>query len=164
MPVATIPKSILAKPRGCMQIHSDGEDVSLFIREEKIHIGDYPRCCHTDIKMPTWDSPPILAIALLVRLARRELMTFQTWINAGNPAGVRIVQALGRQRVLDIRLTTDEGIARTFRCGNTVRSTARRVVRQIENRAKAWSNEKFDEVCNHIDRLYPTQSALWRNT
>lgn len=164
MTVATFPKTILAKRSGCMELHCEGEDVALFIREQKIHVGDYPRSCHADVKLPTWDSPPILAIALLARLARRELMTFQSWINGGNPTGVRTIQALARQRVLDIHLVTEEGVARTLRCGNTVRGIARRIVGELERRAKAWSDDKFEEVCGQIDRLYPTPSGLWRNT
>jgi hypothetical protein len=156
-----IPRSILEKPAGCMAIEPTASDVSALVRMTKWGAAHLARFCDVDMQLPWWDSPPVLAVALLLRLARDELLTYQTWIDAGNPHGVRVLQNLANRDHIQVHIVTDQ-IERTLRAHNTVRRAALNLVRLIGPRRHAWGKDLFEQARQRIDTLYPTADRLWR--
>lgn len=136
-------------------------DVVLYLREEDWGMKKYPRLCPVELRLGTWEIDKVLAVVLLLRLARTDLTTFETWINAGDPNGVRALQCLAGQSNIDVHIVADKQ-TRSLRAANHLRIDASMIINTIRGR-NAWSPEEFQRACARVSRLYPTPHALWWN-
>jgi hypothetical protein len=144
-----------------MIIEPGSPDINVFIRTTKWAAADLPRHCDIDMQLPSWDAPPVLAVAFLLRLARDELLTYQTWINAGNANGICLLQNMASRDHFRIHIVTDQ-IERCLRTHNIVRRQAVAHTRRVGPRRDGWSQKAFDEIRQRIDTLYPTPAKLWQ--
>ncbi|MFQ5805653.1 MAG: hypothetical protein ACE5I3_04300 [Phycisphaerae bacterium] len=161
MAVLQPPKSILAKPVECMVVEPTTHALQLFIREDPVKLGDYPHPCSVDIRLPAWDYQPVVAIALLVCVARRWRLICQTWINPARLEGIRILGNLTKEGRIYVHIVTDR-VRRTIRVPNVVKRDASRLRKTLSARPCNWSDESFEEARQQIDTLYPTPARLWR--
>jgi hypothetical protein len=160
MTACKIPQSILAKPVECMVVRPTAHALQVFIREDPVRLGDYPRPCSVDIRLPSWDCQPVIAVALLVSVARRWRLTCQTWINPARLEGIRVLNNLSNEGRIYVHIVTNH-VARMIRAPNVVKRDAKRLLAQLSMRERHWSGEAFDEACRQIDTLYPTPARLW---
>lgn len=161
--MATVaPPAILSKPRGCMIVHYGGGGVELMVRESRVRMGDYPRVCPVQLKMCAWDYSPVIVVAILARFNRQAVMTYQSWLDCGEPAGVSLLKQFPRRDEINVHLVTDE-IARTFRVPNVLSRKARQVIERLEQHQKGWSREQFAQARAKLDRLYVTAADVWRS-
>lgn len=160
------PEHLLKKPVGCMALAYWQDSVSVFVREDARHVGDYPQQCSVELMLRSWVVEPIIAVAALARFAKRELMTYQSWINVGDASGARLIKNLSDQSHVNIHLLTTK-IARTFKIPNAIQAEARTLANKVAAELLAWDQADFDKVRAQLDHLYPTASAMWqawRNT
>lgn len=154
-----LPDSVLKLPRGALAATLIDPHVVLFLREEEWGLKKYPAHCPVEVRLGTWELEPVILVALLLRLARSDATTFETWINIGEPLGVRTLQHLERQATIDVHVVTDR-IARSLRAAGTFRASASDLVRTIRAR-EAWTQAQFANAQKQLTKRYPTASALW---
>lgn len=155
-----IPPVLRIKPTGCMAAVGDKNSLDLFVREEEWGMKKYPGRFPIELRLVTWDDERVLLIALLVRLNCNDHTTLDTWINAGEPAGVRLMQAICAHPTLNLHFVTQSEVLRSIRHSNTVQSAATEVLQSPTIR-RTWSADDFKRARDQINVLYPTASALW---
>lgn len=158
--VLEVPQGVYSACPGSVNIHLTEQGAAVYLRATPDSIGTFPQHVKAEVKLPSWESPPIVAVALLVRLGGRPDLTFQHWINAGNPHGIRTLQQFSRTGHLPVFVVTDR-IARSHRASNTLRTKATYLVSQLAPRIHAWSHELYHETTARLDRLYTTPARLW---
>lgn len=156
-----VPDEIKALPPGRLVALPVDTDVVLYLREEDFGMKRYPRQCPVELRLGTWQIDKVLAAVLLLRLARTDLTTFEFWLNAGEPTGVRTLQCLAAQAFVDVHVVADKEV-RSLRVNNPLRVDASQIVNTIRGH-NAWSLEDFQRACARISALYPTPHALWWN-
>lgn len=154
-----IPDWVRALPAGRLIAHPVDNRVVLYLREEDFGMRRYPPKCPTELRLAVWEMDHILVIVLLLRLARTDLTTFECWIHAGEPRGVRTLQCLADQEQVDIQIVADRE-QRWLRAANRVRKEAAQLVETIRGR-DAWEESDFQNACARVAKLYPTSHALW---
>lgn len=158
--LAPAPPRVLAANVGSLIAEPTAHSLDLYLREEPVHIGDYPQPCPVDIHLPSWHYPPTTVIAIVVRLARKDRLTFQTWINAAEMRGRAILSNLASDGRLFVHLVTT-AVVRSLRVPNVVKRHAVRLVDELARRG-SWDPAQFDEGRRRVDTLYPTPSKLFR--
>lgn len=137
--------------------------MALFLREEKWGMKKYvsstPGRFPIEFRIMTWDDERVLLIALILRLNRNDHTTFDAWVNAGDPAGVRVLQALATHDNIDLHFVATD-VFRTIRIPNSAKSRAALVLQTSAVR-RTWSAEQFAAARSRLMVLYPTASALW---
>lgn len=156
-----VPDSVRSLAPGRLVAIPVDTDVVLYLREQDWGMKKYPRQCPVELRLGTWEIDDVLAVVLLLRLARTDLTTFECWINAGDPNGVRTLQCLAGQAQLDIHVVADKEV-RSLRASNHMRVDASIIINNIRGR-NAWSPEDFQRTCARVSSLYPTPHALWWN-
>ncbi len=154
-----LPESVLSLLPGTLIALPIEDRAMLFLREDQWGLKKYADRCPAELRMCTWDIDAVVLIVFLLRLARTDLTTFEFWIDAGSPGGVRVLQDLAAQPRIDVHLVTDR-IARSFRLRNVVRSHVQDLLNVVRSR-NAWRPEQFDAVRARICQLYPTPHTLW---
>jgi hypothetical protein len=160
MAVPKPPRSLLAKSVECMVVKPTTHALQIFIREDPMRLGDYPYPCSVDSRLRWWDYQTVIAVALLVCVARRWRLTCQTWINPAQFEGVRILSNLSNEKRIYVHIVTDR-IERTIRAPNLVKRDASHLLKKFSAHPRDWSNEDFEEARRQIDALYPTPAKLW---
>lgn len=155
------PKAILEKPVGCLLAISTESEVTLFVREDEWGLKKYPSRCQTELRLGTWDIDDVLLNVLLLRLGASDLGTFECWVNAAEPLGVRTLQCLAAQAKVNTYLVIDR-VVRSFRLANRLQAAADRLVSVVRLR-KTWTEEEFQLAQTRLAELYPTPHALWWN-
>lgn len=153
-----VPESVLFLLPGTLIALPIEDRAMLFLREDQWGLKKYADRCPAELRMCTWDIDAVLLIVFLLRLARTDLTTFEFWIDAGSPGGVRVLQDLAAQPRIDVHLVTDR-IARSFRLRNVVRSHVQDLLNVVRSR-NAWRPEQFDAVRARICQLYPPPHAV----
>ncbi len=156
----SVPPPIFEKPPGSLVVSQTGDRLTLFLREDEWGLGKYPHRCPAELRIAAWDRDPVLLVALLLRLADRNLTTFEHWIDAGQPLGVRELKLISRQQSFDIYLVTTRPVRR-FGCPNRLMTVASGLVMRLRERP-AWGAEAFAKTRAQSITLYPTAAALWR--
>ena len=154
-----VPKSILSLPPGRMVATPIDTNVVFYIREEDWGMRKYPRQCPVELQLGTWEIDNVCAAVLLVRLARSDATTFESWVNAGDPNGVRTLQCLASQARVEVHIVPDTDV-RSLRVPNSLRVDASYLVNTIRSR-DAWAPEAFQRACARVSQLYPTPHSLW---
>jgi hypothetical protein len=154
-----IPADVFAKSPATLVIVSEPTEVTLFLCEDEWGLKKYPRDCPAELRLGSWEIDQVLLVGLLLRLARSDATTFDCWIDAGNPAGVRTLQNLAAQGCINVHVVTHE-VARSLRLENPVREDAALLVNRLRSR-EAWSPEDFQHALARLNKLYPTPQALW---
>lgn len=154
-------RSAASAPVGSMLVAPSAQELSLCIREDKVHLGDYPTPCSIELHLPTWDEPPVIAAALLVRLAGRERSTYQHWVNVQSMTGLNVAKCLSEAGRIQVHLVTDR-IERSIRTPNVVKRHAAQILKRIAESNESWSEEQFEQIRRQIESLYPTTAQLWR--
>ncbi len=156
-----IPEHVLRKPRGVLVAETIESAVVLFVREDLFELKRYPaQKCAVDLRLATWDMPPVVLAALILRLARNDATTFDLQLDISTPPAVRLLQTLVDQGQIDIHLVTDT-VARSFRIANPVRLDAGYLVNRLRT-LPGWPPEAHQEALCRLNKLYPTAAALWR--
>jgi hypothetical protein len=154
-----IPESIRTLSTGRLVAVPVETDVVFYLREDDFGMKKYPRNCPVEMRLGTWQIDKVLTAVLLVRLARTDLTTFEFWLNAGDPTGVRTLQCLAAQAQIDVHVVADKDI-RSLRINNPIRVDASRMVNTIRGR-NAWTEDDFQQACARVSQLYPTPHAMW---
>lgn len=157
---AYAPRHVLAKSAGCMVVVGAKESLDLYVREDAWNMKRYPAHFPAELKLATWDDGQVMPAVVMLRLNQNDLTTFDTWINPGDPAGVRMLQSIGVNPTAVIHFVTDS-IVRSMRVNNTMREKAEKLVQEIMLRGASWSPADFTTARERINKLYPTSSALW---
>lgn len=153
--------AVLRKPYGCMAAQVADGELTIDVRMSRWDIGSLPRGCEIELRLPAWDSPPVFAIAILLRLARTPSATFQTWLNAGNSDDLKVLKHLGTKSDFEVRLV-DEDVERAINCQNQLHRRAYNLFKSVSPRIGGWTTEDYNGVVHRVDALYPTISDLWR--
>ena len=161
MPALEVPRAMLNKAAGWMLLKPTEDGLHVYIREDKANIGLYPRPCSVDLRLPSWDMPPVIVVALLVNVARRERLTFQTWINAGSLPGTRILTNLSNERRIHVHIVTDR-IERSIRTPNVMKRQAKELLRRISSETDRWNEEEVEQAQKQIHTLYPSSWKMWQ--
>ncbi len=159
MRTKAVPESVLKLPPGQMVVLPSEEGAVLYLREDDFGMRKYPQRCPFEMRLASWDIEGALAIVLLARIAASDATTYESWINAAHPAGVRTLQCLASQPYADLHIITS-GIARSLRASNDAQMYPNILLNMIRTRP-AWSPEHFDNVLRRITTLYPTPKTLW---
>lgn len=161
MKLAATPPEVLKKPVGHMLVMPRSHSLDLFVREERIHLGDYPHPCPVDVFLPFWEVKPVLAVALLLNLGRKERLTFMHWINPQTALGVRVLNCLANDAPLSVSVVVEK-VERTIRVPNVIKRHAKRLLKMISEREENWSEDMFARAAKYVDSLYPSPSRLLR--
>ena len=154
------PPVFFKKPPGAVLLQPTKDGLQVFVRETKSNLARFPRPCSVDVRMPTWDMPPVIAVAFLVHIARADRISYQTWINGGSLPGVQILTKLSTTRDIYVHFITDRA-ARTVRTQNVLKRHSAELVHKISSKQGRWSHEDLEEAQQRIYSLYPTTWALW---
>jgi hypothetical protein len=147
---------------GCAVADVDSAGLAVFVRVDRRGLDSVPRPCAVDWRLSTWSIGPVLIVALLTRLARQNLSTYQVWINACDAGGYRMLKRLCGQPELAVHLVTDH-VERTLSTSNILLAPARRIVEELYSR-KPWDAAAYEAARKQVDRLYPTPHAMWWGT
>lgn len=156
-----IPALVHQQPAGRLLVAAVDADVVLYLREDDWGMKKYPRHCPGQLRMGSWDRDGVLAVAVLLRLARSDATTFEHWINPADAAAVRTLQCLAGQTQVDVHVVADSEV-RSLRLANPLLLPASRIVNNIRHR-QAWTEDDFQRLCARIAQLYPTPASLWWN-
>lgn len=156
------PPLFMKKPAGSMLLQPTKDGLQVFIRETKSNLARFPRPCSVDVRMPTWDMPPVITAAFLVHIARADRIAYQCWINGGSLPGVQILTKLSTTSDIFIHFVTDRA-ARTVRTQNVLKRKAADLLRKISSKHGRWSMEDLEAAQQRIYELYPTTWSLWRS-
>jgi hypothetical protein len=137
-------------------------DVVLFLRETEFALQRYPAACPVELRLGSWEIDDVLLVALVLRLARSDAATFDCQLDARSPLGIRMLQSLAAQPLVDVHLA-GEATVRTFRATNTAMMEAGVLVDRIHSR-EPWSAEDAEHAMARLNQLYPTARDLWRNS
>jgi len=143
-----------------MMIEPTSAGLDAFVRTSTWDASDLPRACSIDVQLLSWDHPPVLAVSLLVRLARDQMRTYQTWINVASARGKSALRCLAEKNDLRVHIVADQ-LERTIRVPNFVRRSASRLLKRATPEHACWSSSQFDDVRQQVDTLYPTPRRLW---
>lgn len=155
------PRHFMDKKTGTMAVQANGERVGAYVKLTEWAAGDLPRFCDVDMRMAAWELGPVVTIGFMVRLAKDTLHTFHTWIDPGNPQGIRLLKNFSKKHDLVVYIVTDR-VVRQIPTYNLVYRQALEYLRVLSRRAHAWDAERFDGVRGRVDRLYPTLGEMWR--
>lgn len=155
-----IPAHVRKQPAGRLTVASADSDVVLYLREDDWGMKKYPRQCPGQLRMCHWDMDGVLAVAVLLRLARSDATTFEHWINPADTVSVRTLQCFAGQTHVDVHIVADSEV-RSLRLPNSLLVPASTLVNDIRRR-QAWTSGDFRRVCGRLAKLYPTPAALWK--
>jgi len=153
--------AVLRKPYGCMVAQTANSELTLDVRLSQWDIGLLPRTCDVELRLAAWDAQPVFPIALLVRLGRNPMATYQAWINAGDEDHYKVLKHLGSRQDIIIRLV-DEDVRRKIRTTNQIYRRALILYRCVSSRLGDWTVEDYEQSVRRVDALYPTLEELWR--
>ncbi|MBK9128894.1 MAG: hypothetical protein IPM13_14000 [Phycisphaerales bacterium] len=156
---AAVPEQVLTLPRGRTIAYPHDHAVTVYLREDDFGLSRYPRDLVSDLRLLHWELDGVLVVVLMLRLDRNDHFTFEHWINAAEPAGVRMLQCLAAQGDTDVVLVGDTDI-RPYRVRNDIAGDASRLVARLRAHP-AWTAEAFTSAVSRIGQLYPTPHALW---
>jgi hypothetical protein len=156
----TIPDAVIARPPGTLVAIGGEKALTLYIREDPFKLRLYPRDCHAELRVGTWEIDAVILVALVMRLGRCDATTFDAQIDAGSPPGVRLIQCLAAQAGNDAYLVTDV-LQRTFRLRNPAREAAGQLLNRLHDH-EAWPPEQWQAALARLNQLYPTATALWQ--
>ncbi len=154
------PEAVLKAPPHAFLVLPRAWGVEFHVREDDFVLADYPESCLVEFRLPAWDDGHVLCVALVLRLADRNVSTFDHWLNPANPATLRMLQTLSGQAMLEIYLTSDR-LQRSIRRPNTLAEPADRVVSMLRTRT-SWTDDEYELRRKRLDTLYPKPEALWR--
>ncbi len=154
-----IPASIYReRPGTCLTI-LDRTRLAIVIREDAFRLAHYPRDCPVELRLPVWSRPPVTLAALLLRVARSDLHTFDRWLDGAQAADQRMIQALSRQDSLEVAAVAERE-KRAFTVQNTLQAATATLL-EVVRAEGSWTREQFSAGRAEIERLYPSASALW---
>jgi hypothetical protein len=104
----------------------------------------------------------VLAISLLLRFARKERLTFQTFLNAADAQSRHCLKNLAESTHLTVNVCTEQSVERSIRVPNIAKRFAIKLTQQLADTPPKWTTEQFAAARRVIDGLYPTPSQLWR--
>ncbi len=154
-----LPETVLARPPGSLIPYARENQAVVFIREDEWGLRKYPAKCAVDVQLARWKVDRVLVFVVLVRLARSDVTTFESWANVADPTVLRLFQKLAAQSRLDVHIVTDR-IARTFSLDNPLGIAASQLVAEVRRR-RAWTLQEFERAQQRLCTLYPSPQALW---
>lgn len=154
-----VPPAVLARSPGSFLVHAGATAVALYLRELRYGETKYPRHCPLEVRLCRWDHGGVLLVAVLARLNRSDLTTFDDWINPGLPEGVRCLKLLAVQKHIDVHIVTDQ-VDRSLRTANTLAAPVAGLLHELRDR-QSWTPQQFADEKAKIERLYPTSKAMW---
>jgi hypothetical protein len=155
-----LPRDLAAAPVGTIRLDPGTHALNIFVREERLRLSDYPNPCRVETLLPAWDRPPALAVALLLRVAKKERLIFQVWLDVRHSLAMQVLNNLSGEVHVYLNVATD-AVERSIRVPNTIKRHAVRIVRQLSERPPNWTDEDFENACRQVETLYPTPSKLW---
>lgn len=142
-----------------LSVHCSEDGAAVYLREDDFRLRVIQRQPVAELRLGRFDSEGVLVAVLLLRLDRNDAMTFETWVNAGTPAGVRTLQTLGDRTSVDLVLVGNTE-TRVLPLRSGIGPTARRIVDEIRTRP-AWNESAFSAACRRVSGLYPGVKDLW---
>lgn len=118
-------------------------ELRFFVREDDLGMKKYPpRNCPIELRLNTWQRDEITLAVVLLRLAKRDIATFEYWIDPASAAGRETPNTIAEQKYIHVYLVTSV-IARTLRTPNALASSARRVLGSIRQ-VDFWTPAQYD--------------------
>ena len=156
------PPTFFKKPAGSVMLQPSKDGLQVFIRETKANLSKYPRPCAVDVRLPTWDMAPVIAVAFLIHIKHADRVSYMTWINGGSLPGIQALTKLSTTRELFVHFVTDR-TARTVRVHNVLKRPVSELLRKLSSRQGRWTMEDLETAQARIYQLYPTTWSLWRS-
>lgn len=154
-----VPDHVLKLAPGRMVLLPTEKEVVCYLRDDEFGMRRYPRHCTVELRLRIFEIEHVFATVVMVRVAKLDAVTFESWVDVADPRGVRSMQCLAAQDTLDLSIVAPTE-TRMLRTRNTLRAEAHRLVETVR-RHNAWSPADFDRACRRISQLYPTASRLW---
>lgn len=158
----TVPNHVLKLAPGRMVIVPNEKEVVCYLRDDEFGMRRYPRHCTVELRLRIFEIEHVLATVMMVRVAKLDAVTFESWIDVSDPRGVRAVQCLAAQETLDVNIVAPTE-TRLLRTRNTLRAEASKLVEMVRQH-NAWQTADFDRACRRVSQLYPTPTRLWWST
>ncbi|MGD8452044.1 MAG: hypothetical protein PVJ57_09525 [Phycisphaerae bacterium] len=155
-----LPRAVVDAPTHMLLLLPGDATVTFYLREDEFTAARYPKGCRVEYMFPVWDDGQVMCPVLLAQLAGRHIGTFDRWINAAEPEGLRLVQLLASQKSLDLHLVTDR-MLRSFSQANYLAGKAAGLVATLRVR-RSWTCEEYNERRQRLETLYPSPERLWR--
>lgn len=157
---STVPQSVIDQPLRTLQLLALDSEVVVYLREADFRLRTMSRNCAAQVRLGAWDIGEVKVVVFALRLDHNDAMTFEYWLNVGEPAGVRVLQCLAAQKTIDVVVVGEED-TRFYRVPSTGAHIASRIVKQIR-RQGAWSEAAFRQATTRVSQLYPSASAMWQ--
>ena len=156
------PPQLFDKPAGSVLFQPNKEGLQVFIRESKENLVRFPRPCAVDVRLPTWDMPPVIPVAFLMYVKQTDRHAYMTWIDGVSLPGVQVLTKMSMTREIRIHFISDQN-ERTAHAPNVLRPMAKELLGRISKQQGQWSAESLEAAQKRLYRLYPTTMSLWRS-
>lgn len=161
MAIAPAKSELLARVRGTLILVPRATGLDGYVREDYRNLYHYPKSGVVDVRLPSWEVGGTVVVALLFQIARKQVLTFQTWLNAQCLRDTQILAALRGDGDIMLYIISEQG-RRAIHVPNVVRRDAIRIAGELRNGKAGWSPEQFDAACRAVDQQYPTAAAMYR--
>lgn len=129
------------------------------LRMDEFAADRVPKTAPIELLLPTWDFDSVLIVAALVRVAKSPKWTFELWLDGTAQIGIAALNAIASDAGASVRLGHHAG-ARTMRTPNTIRGTAKSVIRRLQ-KWQAWGGAEYQTALQRVRRMYPTPHESW---
>ncbi len=157
---SSVPQAVIDQPPRTLAVLALDAEVVVYLREADFRLRTMSRNCAAEVRLGSWDIEGIKVVVLALRLDHNDAMTFEYWLNVGEPAGVRVLQGLAAQKTIDV-VVVGENETRFYRVGSSGVRAAGQLVKQIR-RQGAWSAQAFRQACTRVSQLYPSSAPMWQ--
>lgn len=157
----TVPPALEKAPEGAVYFAPARGGLQIYVRIDPHSLGRLPHPCTVDVALPAWNTEAAYVVALVFRLARREQLTYQCWINAAAVRGQQCLGSLAVGSQIVIHLVTTE-VARSITIDNSLRPRASGIQKKLSENRRTWTPEALTAAQTQVDTMYPTPAALWR--
>lgn len=157
---SAVPQSVIDQPLRTLQLLALDSEVVVYLREADFRLRTMSRNCTAQIRLGAWDVDEVKVVVVALRLDHNDAMTFEYWLNVGEPAGVRILQCIANQKTIDV-VVVGEVDTRFYRVPSSGARVASQIVKQIR-RQGAWSESAFRQATTRISQLYPSAAPMWQ--
>jgi hypothetical protein len=150
-----------ATPSRHAPAHPRATGLDIQVSEDSRNFTQYPNPCAADLRLVSYQVGGAFVVGLIIRCARKPLLTFQTWLNPATTHDNQVLNSLRGDGDVLLHIITNQG-RRAIKIPNVVRRDAARIANDIRNAETTWTAEQFDAACTEMDRQYPTAVSLYR--
>lgn len=152
---------LFTRPPGSATLGLTEMGTTFLCREDREGMRAYPMPCPMAIRLHAWEIEGVVAAAFLARLADRDKGTWETWLNAHDVHGRRLVESLIIQPTIAVLLyVTPAKPARSIQMPNLLKQSAANLLERADQLGP-WPMSSFDAAKRTVESRHPSVAALW---